>query len=364
MMYTAVGLMSGTSLDGVDAALVQTDGEHQMSFGPALTRSYGDSFRGHAARDLVAPDLIRRLTDRHVAAVEELLHRANIGPADVQVIGFPGQTVAHAPAEGWTWQVGDAGRLAAMTGIRVVSDFRSRDLAHGGEGAPLAPLFHQALTASMGRPLAVLNLGGVANVTWLGRDGAVSAFDTGPGCAPLDDHVRRVLGTAYDRDGRLAAEGSVPEAALAELLRHPYFGRPPPKSLDRDQFGDRCAHISHAYAPADAAALLTAFCAAAVAQAQAWMPERPATWLVTGGGRRNPALMAELRRRLTASVDAVESVGLDGDALEAQAFGWLAVRSLRGLPLAVPATTGVRRPLSGGVLVYPGQAGVRTRLDT
>lgn len=363
-MYTAVGLMSGTSLDGVDAALVHTDGEHQVSCGPALTRSYGDSFRGRTARDLVAPDLVRRLTDLHVAAVRELLHWASVRPTDVQVIGFPGQTVAHAPAEGWTWQVGDARRLAAMTGIRVVSDFRSRDLAHGGEGAPLVPLFHQALTASMARPLAVLNLGGVANVTWLGRDGAVSAFDTGPGCAPLDDHVRRVLGAAYDHDGRLAAEGSVPEAALADLLRHPYFGRPPPKSLDRDQFGERCTRVSHTYAPADAAALLTAFCAAAVAQAQAWMPERPATWLVTGGGRRNPVLMAELRSRLAASVDAVENVGLDGDALEAQAFGWLAVRSLLGLPLAVPATTGVRRPLSGGVLVYPGQAGVRTRFDT
>ncbi len=363
-MYTAVGLMSGTSLDGVDAALVHTDGEHQVSFGPALTRAYGASFRGHAAQDLVAPALVRRLTDLHAAAVQELLDRANIRPADVQVIGFPGQTVAHAPVEGWTWQVGDAGRLAAMTGIRVVSDFRSRDLAHGGEGAPLAPLFHQALTASMARPLAVLNLGGVANVTWLGRDGAVSAFDTGPGCAPLDDHVRRVHGTAYDHDGRLAADGSVPEAALADLLRHPYFRRPPPKSLDRDQFGDRCARVSHAFAPADAAALLTAFSAAAVAQAQAWMPERPTTWLVTGGGRRNPVLMAELRRRLAARVDAVESVGLDGDALEAQAFGWLAVRSLLGLPLAFPATTGVRRPLSGGVLVYPAQAGVRTRLDT
>ena len=364
MRYTAVGLMSGTSLDGVDAALVHTDGEREVSFGPALTRSYGDSFRGRTARDLVAPALVRRLTDRHVAAVRALLQRADIGPADVHVIGFPGQTVAHAPAEGWTWQVGDAGRLAAATGIRVVSDFRSRDLAHGGEGAPLAPLFHQALTAAIARPLAVLNLGGVGNVTWLGRDGAVSAFDTGPGCAPLDDHVRRVLGTAYDRDGRLAAAGSVPEAALADLLRHPYFARPPPKSLDRDQFGERCAQVSRAYAPADAAALLTAFCAASVARAQAWMPERPATWLVTGGGRRNPVLMAELRRRVAADVEAVESVGLDGDALEAQAFGWLAVRSLRGLPLAVPATTGVRRPLSGGVLVDPGQAGARTRPET
>ena len=364
MTYTAVGLMSGTSLDGVDAALVHTDGEQEVRFGPALTQSYGDSFRGRTARDLVAPALVRRLTDRHVVAVRELLHRANIRPADVHVIGFPGQTIAHAPMEGWTWQVGDAARLAAVTGIRVVCDFRSRDLAHGGEGAPLAPLFHQALTASMARPLAVLNLGGVANVTWLGRDGTVSAFDTGPGCAPLDDHVRRVLGTAYDHDGRLAAEGSVREAALADLLCHPYFCRPPPKSLDRDQFGDRCAHVSHAHAPADAAALLTAFCAASVAKARAWMPERPATWLVTGGGRHNPVLMAELRRRLAANVDVVESVGLDGDALEAQAFGWLAVRSLRGLPLAVPATTGVRRPLSGGVLVFPGQTGVRTRLDT
>lgn len=355
-MQTAIGLMSGTSLDGVDAALIQTDGRNRVTLGPALTQSYGDAFQGLAARKLAEPPNVRQLTDRHVAAVQELLRRTDLRPDEVHVIGFPGQTVAHAPGEGWTWQVGDAGRLATATGIRVVTDFRSRDVAHGGEGAPLVPLFHEALTHSMAKPLAMLNLGGVANVTWLGRDGALSAFDTGPGCAPIDDHARRALGTAYDRDGRLAAAGTVPEDTLEELLTDPYFHRPPPKSLDRDHFVDRCTRVSRANSPADAAALLTAFCAASVARAQVWMPERPATWLVTGGGRRNPVLIRELRQRLSTTVEAVESVGLDGDALEAQAFGWLAVRSLQGLPLAVPATTGVARPISGGVLVQPGHA--------
>ncbi len=353
MMQTAIGLMSGTSGDGVDAALVRTDGGDRISFGPALTRSYDGAFRNLAAGNLKRPSVVRALTDRHVAAVRALLRKADVRAADVQVIGFPGQTVAHAPEEGWTWQAGDAGRLATATGIPVVTDFRSRDVAQGGEGAPLAPLFHRAVAASMVRPLAFLNLGGVGNVTWLGRDGAVSAFDTGPGCAPLDDHARRVQGTACDRDGRLAARGAVPEGDLEILLADPYFRRPPPKSLDRDHFRTRCAQVVRSRSPADAAALLTAFCAAAAARAQAWMPEPPTRWLVTGGGRHNPVLMAALRRRIVAPVALVEQVGLDGDALEAQAFGWLAVRSLRGLPLSVPGTTGVARPTSGGTLVYP-----------
>ncbi len=352
-MRVAIGLMSGTSRDGVDAALIRTDGRDQVGFGPTLTQPYDSQLREIAARDLSRPSVVRALTDRHVAVVSALLENAGVRAAEVSVIGFPGQTLAHAPKEGWTWQVGDAGRLAAATGIPVVTDFRSRDVAHGGEGAPLVPLFHQAVAGSLARPLAVLNLGGVGNVTWLGRGGAVLAFDTGPGCAPLDDHARRVLGTAYDRDGQLAAGGDVPEDALDTLLADPYFRRPPPKSLDRDHFRTRCLQEGSSRSPADTAALLTALCAEAAARAREWMPEPPVRWLVTGGGRRNPSLMTALGDRIAVPVDPVESVGLDGDALEAQAFGWLAVRSLQGLPLSVPATTGVAGPTSGGVLVYP-----------
>ncbi len=352
-MLTAIGLMSGTSLDGVDAAVVHTDGENTISLGPNATSAYDQTVRGRSARDLTSPELIRALTNHHVAAVRSIMSVAGLSRQDVDVIGFPGQTVAHDPGAGWTWQVGDAAQLADATGIPVVADFRSRDVAHGGEGAPLVPLFHQALTAAMERPLAVLNLGGVGNVTWLGRDGDLCAFDTGPACAPIDDHARRVLGTDVDHGGRLAAEGEVPPGALDALMDDPFFVRAPPKSLDRDHFRLRCDEISRAHAPADAAAALTAFSAAAAAAAVAWMPEPPARWLVAGGGRRNPTLMRELRHRITVPVVPVDTAGLDGDALEAQAFGWLAVRSMRGLALSTPATTGVSRPLSGGVLVHP-----------
>ena len=235
-MLTAIGLMSGTSLDGVDAALVTTDGADRIVLGTSLTRSYGRSFDGLTARTLVTPERIRVLTDYHIAAVADVMRRSKLVPRDIDVIGFPGQTVAHVPDEGWTWQVGDAGRLAGVTGVRVVTDFRSRDIANGGEGAPLAPLFHRALTKAAERPLAILNLGGVGNVTWLGADGTTLAFDTGPGCAPIDDHARRVLGTASDLDGRLAAEGKVSDRALETLLADPFFSRPPPKSLDPGPF--------------------------------------------------------------------------------------------------------------------------------
>lgn len=352
-MLTAIGLMSGTSLDGVDAAVVTTDGTDRIVPGTSLTRSYGRSFNGITARALATPGRIRVMTDHHIAAVADLMRQSQLTPRDVDVIGFPGQTVAHAPEEGWTWQVGDAGRLARATGVRVVTDFRSRDIANGGQGAPLAPLFHRALTKAGERPLAILNFGGVGNVTWLGADGTVLAFDTGPGCAPIDDHARRVLGTASDRDGRLAAEGRVSDRALEALLADPFFSCPPPKSIDRDHFRARCDAISRSYPPADAAALLTAFSAAAAAKAQTWMPARPRRWLVTGGGRHNPTLMAELDARIQGAAVGIETIGFDGDCLEAQAFAWLAVRSLLSLPLAVPDTTGVVRATSGGVLVYP-----------
>src|SRR6185437_4208786 len=233
------------------------------------------------------------------------------------------------------------------TGIDVVCDFRSADFAAGGEGAPLVPLFHQGLASALEKPLAILNVGGVANVTFLGAAGEVVAFDTGPGNAPIDDWALRHTGEALDRDGALARSGRVDEARLAAFLAHPFFARRPPKSLDRDDFPLAAAD---GLAPADGAATLTAMTAAAVHRGAAHFPAPPLRWLVTGGGRRNPALTAELARRLEAPVAAVEEVGWDGDALEAQAFAYLAVRSLRGLPLSLPSTTGVAAPMTGGRL--------------
>jgi len=356
----AIGLMSGTSLDGVDAALLHTDGNIVKAFGPALTVPYSPSFR-HALRGVLGErggagriaEVERKLTLYHAEAVKRLLRAAALGPEDIDVIGFHGQTIGHYPDQGRTRQIGDGGLLARETGIRVVYDFRSADMAAGGQGAPLVPVYHAALARDLEMPVAVVNLGGVANVTYIPAPGAdLLAFDTGPGNALIDDLALRHTGEAIDTDGALAASGTVDDALLADMLRDPFFAQKPPKSLDRDAFaafGERVAHLD----PADGAATLTAFTAASVARARDWLPEAPRLWLVSGGGRRNPVLMRALSERLESAVAPVESVGWDGDALEAQAFAFLAVRTLRGLPLTFPGTTGVAAPQRGGRVATP-----------
>lgn len=351
----ALGLMSGTSRDGIDAALVTTDGEAVLDCGAALTRPFSPAFRARlasvmgergAAAGPVA-EVERELTLLHAEAVEALLEASGTKREAVGLIGFHGQTILHAPERQHTWQIGDGALLAELTGIDVVNDFRSVDVAAGGQGAPLVPLYHAAMTAGLPRPLAVLNIGGVANVTYVGAGDQLVAFDTGPGNALLDDWALRHTGQPMDRDGALARAGRVDEAGLEVLLRHPYFALPAPKSLDRDAFPP---DVVDGLAPADGAATLVAFTAAAVARSVVLFPAPPLRWLVAGGGRRNPAIMAELAARLGVPVAAVEEIGWDGDALEAQAFAYLAVRSLRGLPLTLPSTTGAPRPLTGGRL--------------
>lgn len=355
-MPRAIGLMSGTSLDGVDAALLETDGRCITAFGRSLTLPYDPGLR----RDLRAlldrapalgdddPDLasaVSRLTECHIRAVEALGE-----PADV--IGFHGQTILHQPDNRRTWQVGDASLLARRTGLPVAFDFRGADVAAGGQGAPLVPVYHAALAQALPKPLAVLNIGGVANVTWIGRDGSLLAFDTGPGNGPLDDWAARRTGTAFDRDGALAAAGQTDVAVLGRLLAHPYFERPAPKSLDRLDFGAALAASGlERLSAGDGAATLAAFTVAAVARAR--FPDPPLRWLVAGGGRRNPVLMAGLRSALGVAVEPVDAEGWDGDALEAQCFGYLAVRVLEGLPLSFPGTTGVPAAMPGGRIVHP-----------
>ena len=348
----ALGLMSGTSCDGVDAALLTTDGRAQVSFGAAHSEDYPEEFRrrlrsvlgGRGPVEAVGEELTRR----HAEAANRLLRSSGISPSAVHVIGFHGQTILHEPDKRRTWQIGNGALLASLTGIDTVSDFRSADVAAGGQGAPFVPLYHQALAERLERPVAVLNIGGVANVSFIGDDEeSLLAFDTGPGNALIDDWAFRHTGRAVDEDGRLAGAGKVDSAALDRLMSHGYFALPAPKSLDRDAFDP--AAVSHLSA-ADGAAPLVAFTAASVAHARRALPEAPRRWLVTGGGRHNPALMAVLRPELGVPVDPVESVGWDGDVLEAQAFAYLAVRSLAKLPLSVPRTTGVPRPMTGGRL--------------
>ena len=347
----ALGLMSGTSRDGVDAALIDSDGRDRLTPGAFTSVPYDAAFRTRLAEavrgegDLAA--VTRDLTERHAEAVECLLAEAGVARERVRVVGFHGHTLYHDPAQRRTCQIGDGPYLAALTGLDVVQDFRSADVAAGGQGAPLACLYHAVCTRGLETPLAVLNLGGVGNVTWIGADGRLVAFDTGPGNALLDDLALRRTGQTCDVGGRLAAAGAVDAARLAALLAHPFFDAPPPKSLDRDAFD---AGQVEALATPDAAATLTAFTAQSVARARAHLPTPPARWLVAGGGRHNPVLMAQLAEALAVPVDPVEAVGWNGDAIEAEAFAYLALRSLAGLPLSLPETTGVPTPTTGGVL--------------
>ena len=352
-VYTVIGLMSGTSLDGVDAALIRTDGESHIETVDFITIPYEDTLR-----DAIRACLGKRedadgtvgrteieVTRAHAAAVDWLLSRAGLHPQDVDLIGFHGQTIAHDPANKFTWQIGNGAMLARLTGINVVNDFRSDDVAAGGQGAPLIPLYHAALAAALDKPVAILNIGGVANVTYIGASGEISAFDTGPGNALINDWVKKHLNREYDDNGMLARQGNVDDALLKQWLAHPFFAKTPPKSLDRNDFD-----LSLSLSPADGAATLSAFTAAAVGKSLDHLPEVPKAWYVTGGGRHNGVLMDNLRAVLGVPVEPVENLGWDGDALEAQGFGWLAVRSVRGLPLSIPTTTGVPAPQTGGRL--------------
>lgn len=353
---TALGLMSGTSLDGIDAAWIETDGESVTGFGPALTIPYDTSVReairgmlGEKADTATIAGVERLLTDVHAEAVTRFLQQTGLRP---DVVGFHGQTIAHRPEERYTRQLGDGQRLAEYLGLPVVFDFRTADVLAGGQGAPLVPVFHRALAQRLETPLVVLNLGGVGNLTWIGEGGALLALDTGPGNALIDDWCLAHTGERADWDGALSSAGQADAQRVARWMRHPWFVAHPPKSLDRDSFTGALAECD-GLNPADGAATLVAFTAATVACAARWLPSPPQRWLVTGGGRRNPTIMAALAERLSCPVDAVETVGWDGDALEAQAFGFLAARTLRGLPLTFPTTTGGPEPLTGGRVAYP-----------
>jgi anhydro-N-acetylmuramic acid kinase len=348
-MWRAIGLMSGTSLDGIDVAMIETDGRDRVKPGPALTLPYPQEFRERLRSVLGSEgpvdEVEQELTRLHADAVERFLYESP--SIVVDVVGFHGHTILHRPAERRTWQIGDGALLARRLGLEVVADFRSADVAAGGQGAPLAPLFHAALAATLPKPIAVLNIGGVANVTWIREPGEILAFDTGPGNALIDDWVYRHTGATADLDGALARAGAVSAAHVENFLANPFFGRPPPKSLDRDDFREG---LPTGLSLEDGAATLTEMTAAVIAVASRHFPAPAQQWLVTGGGRHNPALMEALGRRLDVAVRPAEAVGWRGDALEAQAFAYLAVRSLEGLPLSLPSTTGVPRPTCGGRL--------------
>ena len=345
----ALGLMSGTSLDGVDAAIIETDGERVFAHGPVRSVSYEPEFRERLRAVLgekSAPDdLVASFTRLQAAKVRELLDANNLNPEDIDLIGFHGQTIFHDPNNRLTVQIGDGAMMAELTGIDTVAGFRLEDVAAGGEGAPFATLYHRALARDLIGPLAVLNLGGVGNVSYLDGD-AVLAFDTGPANALMDDWILHHTGVSFDEGGRIAAKGRVDEAALAVLLDNPYFDITPPKSLDRDQFpvAEAIANLN----VEDGAATLLRFTTESIRRALDHLPGQPKRWLLTGGGRKNPELVREIQTVVGVPVKPVEAVGWRGDDLEAEAFAFLAVRSVRGLPLSLPKTTGVPKPMTGG----------------
>ena len=357
---TAIGVMSGTSMDAIDVALVESDGRDLVRTGPgaaypypAPTRAALGAFVEQPDRALTEPlgDLEALVTQAHVAAVERFIADHDLDRARIDLVGFHGQTVYHRSDLRFTCQLMDGPGAARALGIATVDRFRHADVEAGGEGAPLAPLYHRALAAGLAQPLMVLNLGGVGNVTFIDGE-TVIAFDTGPASAILDDFIRRRRGLAYDADGALAAGGRVDQAAVAGFMDNPYFSRPAPKSLDRNDFHRR-AQIVETLSDADGAATLAAFTIESVVAALRHVPRQPARWLVTGGGRLNRHFMERLRVRLGVPVDPVEAVGWDGDMLEAQTFAYLAIRAAEGLPLSLPSTTGVPRPLTGGRLSTP-----------
>ncbi len=382
----AIGLMSGTSLDGIDVALIETDGEARVRRLGGTTVPYPEGFRdrlrqaldaataisGRYERPGILADVERELTELHAEAALAFIGDRMLQPSAIDVIGFHGQTVLHRDVDvsdsevgfGFalsaaelarreplirklTVQLGDGPVLARRTGIDVVYDLRAADAEAGGQGAPLVPVYHRALVAALPeRPVAVVNIGGVANVTWIGRDGELHAFDTGPGNALIDDWMELFTGSHQDKDGAAAARGRVADDVLAELMSSPYFAAVPPKSLDRQSFDGKAASR---LGVDDGAATLTAFTAASIARAREHFPAEPELWVICGGGRRNRTLMAMIAERVENAVVPAEAAGLDGDTLEAEAWGYLAVRSLLGLPVTFPGTTGVPAPMTGGV---------------
>ena len=365
-MAVAIGTMSGTSMDGVDVALIETDGEVVSRFGAYHSREYSPTER-HILRGAVkaAQDMTDRnarpgpiadaetlITEIHLKAIDALLQQAGAGHHEVDVVGFHGQTILHRPERKLTVQIGDGALLAKRLKVPVVYDFRVADVAAGGQGAPLVPVFHRALLRAFDDgPIVVVNIGGVTNVTYIDGDTDPIAFDTGPGNAPMDELMLSRSGKTMDLNGTVAASGKADDKLVAAALDHAFFKTKPPKSLDRADFARfELNTLSLPNALATAASII----ASSIALSRKHFPKEPKRWIVAGGGARNPTLVRLLREKLSpARVQTAEEIGWQSSAVEAQAFAFLAVRSIKNLPLSFPKTTGVPSPMTGGVLVKP-----------
>jgi anhydro-N-acetylmuramic acid kinase len=366
-IYCALGLMTGTSMDGIDAAVLYTDGENLLDFGPVSYRPYrpeerklltqalkdAASLGKHYERTPALNLAEHMVTQAHYDCIETLmLDHPDLRP---DLIGFHGQTVFHDPDRFLTVQLGDGEALSRKLALDVVSDFRLHDMEQKGQGAPLAPVYHLALArhSAIDLPVGVLNLGGVGNLTFLSEDHPLQAFDTGPASALIDDFMMEHLQKPYDEGGALAALGKVDEACLTSLMDHPYFAQKPPKSLDRNSFS---SHPVTALSPVDAVATLTAFTACSVAAALKHLPALPRMLIVTGGGTSNATMLSMIAQHTGLNVTRAEQLGWSSSFIEAQAFAYMAVRSVLGLPITFPGTTGVLEPLTGGRLIMADHA--------
>lgn len=372
-LYTVIGLMSGTSMDGIDLAVLRTDGVNSIEFGPSMAVAYDAAFRRRIEASLeTAKAIVRRedrpgdlaelereITLRHAAAVRDFVKGL---PADWQrpdLIGFHGQTVLHRPHLGVTVQLGDGGLLARETGIPVVYDMRANDMVHGGQGAPLVPAYHAALARSLPEPYSAMkpavfvNVGGISNITYVPENADPVAFDTGPGNTLIDQWVSREGGIPYDAGGAIASEGGVVTEVVARYLDNPFFEKSGPKSLDRNDF---TLALAEGLELADGARTLANVSAEAILKSVEHLPDAPKLWIVCGGGRKNPHIVGDLligAEKAGAQVIVAEDAGLNGDATEAEAWAYLAVRSALGLPLTFPSTTGCGAPVSGGLRTEP-----------
>ncbi len=348
-VYRAIGLMSGTALDGaIDVALIETDGHDFVRALRYMAYPYDIEVRdkvracfGKKFRDEQVDEAEKLVTNIHIAAIKEFDEKADI-------IGFHGQTITHDPNSGFTWQIGDGQVLARATGIDVVCDMRQSDIKAGGQGAPLLPLYHKALINK--RNVAALNLGGVANITYISSDDDLIAFDCGTANALMDDFIKLRVGLEFDENGAVASHGTINQKIVTKFCSHEYFTKPPPKSLDRDNWSiDLVKDLS----TEDGMVTLLDMSIQGVVKSMEYLPQKPKHIYVCGGGRKNIYFLSCLVENLEIPVTPIDDLGFDGDAIEAQGFAYLAVRSLLGLPITLPSTTGVPEPLTGGLLFKP-----------
>ncbi|MDB2414495.1 anhydro-N-acetylmuramic acid kinase [Rickettsiales bacterium] len=356
--YLAIGLMSGTSADGVDAAIIKTDGHINIEILPYcssyiypenIREDIFNAYKGVGNIEKLESDL----TEIHAQIVYELLDKANLSAKDIDVIGFHGHTILHKPEENQTWQIGDGRLLAETTSIDVVYDLRSLDVENGGQGAPLVPIYHKILAKDLNKPVVFVNIGGVSNVTYIGsEDDDLLAFDTGPGNALIDDLIRKANIGNYDDEGNIALKGVIDKNIVERFLSDPYFAKIPPKSLDRNSFNIDVSGLSLE----DGVATLTACTAESIAKSLDFFSHKPIKWVIAGGGRKNKAIMGWLEEKVGVDVISIDEMQIDGDMIEAQAFAYLAVRSIKNLPITFPKTTGVAQKLSGGVFCQASRA--------